>query len=140
MPVLTIRSRLSPREAPSLPPYAWISSKDFCRWMQISIQSALNWRFRNSGPPWRQRSNARVFYRVGEVLHWLEGETSPTCRQRILDFLTTNERPIAFALQRAGQFEFLTSLARRDEITDAALDDLCRVVGRLNLVPVKRAA
>ena len=109
MPVLTIRSRLSPGPVPNLPPHTSLPTTDVIQWLNVSRQSVFNWQIRGTGPARTMHRNRRATYRIADVLHWLEGEGSPSADARIRAFLAQHMRLAMSA----------TSLMR-DEVGEAA--------------------
>ena len=97
MPVLTIHDRLNPGPAPDVPPQAALPTTEFIQWMNISRTSAGNWVIRGTGPARTMHKNRRATYRVADVLHWLEGEGSPTGDARVKAFIGAR-RPFALCL------------------------------------------
>ena len=136
MPVLTIRSRLSPGPAPNLPPHAALPTTDLIRWLNVSRQSVFNWQIRGTGPARVMHKNRRATYRVADVLHWLEGEGSPTGDDRVRAFVAQHRRlaECATGLMRGEAGAGVRhALGRLDELSGTELDAVCAALDQVGV-------
>lgn len=136
MPVLTIRSRLSPGPAPNLPPHAALPTTDLIRWLNVSRQSVFNWQIRGTGPARVMHKNRRATYRMADVMAWLEGEGSPNGDDRVRAFLAGHMK---LALCATGLMRgeagagVRDALARLDELSGAELGAVCAALDRVGV-------
>lgn len=134
MPVLTIRSRLSPGPTPNLPPHAALPTTEVIQWLNVSRQSVFNWQIRGTGPARVMHKNRRATYRMADVLHWLEGPSSPTADTRIRAFLKPHMRLAMCAtglMRGAAGAAVRRDLARLDELSSGELKAVCNALDRV---------
>ena len=62
----------------SFPPWGWLTTPELAQLCRTSQQSIYNWRLHRTGPPSIQDRSRRHYYRLADVLSWIErGARSP---------------------------------------------------------------
>jgi hypothetical protein len=139
MPILTNRERLTPGPAPNRPPWVELTTRELTDWLHVSLQACYIWETRRSGPPRHMRKNRRAAYRLGDVLHWLEGPASPTAQDRIKTYLGAHWRGIALASEAMPppvQSMVRAALVRVPELTSAEIAQLSSALVRHRVLEV----
>lgn len=68
--VQTLRTPVPPN--PEFPPWCYVTSTELARLCGVSMQTVWNWRVRNQGPVPIQDRSRKNWYRLADILSWLD--------------------------------------------------------------------